>query len=446
MKNYLALLIMSYLLIACKPQNDTNIVIEPTKIDVPELGEYISFSIVGGLDYNYQYNIVNNVWEWKWRPNIQLSPSPLGKLRFNANGSYDFIDLNKTGTYKYNESTKLISFTGFLEGADGRYRVQRGVCLLIIVSKDGNTIQYEKNASLPQPDLKTPNSLFKGTILTSLAYNTMQYIDVSTAKVLKSHNVNLTALGVSGLASVSVNIYKNNPLDYDEIYPNLEIKDTEGNTLVKYKGVSTTGKKWAIGEYWYGVPSPDGSKIALAGKYMLHSSLLDPNYRAPFPIISIIDAKTGNEITWIECDNNNSWTADWLPNGGLILPKKGGGISLTDASFNIISAIYTKSVNEARSSPNGKKVAFAEGGKIFTMNIDGTNIQELTNKKITISATNLMDMCWSPDNESIAFVKKNLPLSDYFIYFASLDGEQFSYFNDIKGDYYLIKSHFISWK
>jgi WD40 repeat protein len=440
MKNCFVLVLISYLLIACKPQNEA----DNPKNTIPELGDYTSFNVTGSLDLNYQFNNANNAWEWKWNQNVQFLPSPLGKLRFNANGKYDFVDLQKTGTYQYDETTKLIKFTGFLDGAEGRYRVQRGVCILLIVSKDGNTVQYEKKSSIQQPDLQNPNGTFKGTILTSLADKTMHYLDIATAKTLKSHSAD--AFGVSGSAAISVYVYKNNPLDLSENYPNVEIKDAEGKQIAKYKGASNTGKQWAIGDYWYAMPSPDGAKIALTGKYYLHSNPFDPNYRAPFPIVSVIDAKTGTELIWFECDDNNRWGAAWLPNGGLILPKKSGGIRITDATLQNTTTVYTQPVIEARASPDGKKIAFAKGNQFFTMNSDGSNIQELTNKKVKLNATNLTDMAWGADNQSLALVMKNLPFNDYYILFISLDGERFSYFNDSKGDYYFIKSPFVSWK
>jgi hypothetical protein len=288
------LLLLSYLLIACKPANEVDKPPISAKTDVPELGDYTSFNVTGSLDLSYQFNNAHNAWEWKWNQNVQFLPSPFGTLRFNTNGSYDFIDLKKTGNYKYDEATKLVTFTGFLEGAEGRYRVQRGTCILLIVSQDGNTVQYEKKSALPQPNIQNPNGAFKGTIISALADNTTHYLDIASAKTLKSYKA--PAFGVAGKADISVYIYKNNPLDFSENYPNVEIKDADGKTVAKYKGASSTGKQWVIGAYWYGMPSPDGSKIALTGKYYLHSNPFDPNYRAPFPIVSVIDVQTGTEI------------------------------------------------------------------------------------------------------------------------------------------------------
>jgi hypothetical protein len=441
MKTYSLFFLYICLLMACKPTDPTADSTAHTTI--PELGEYISFNVTGSLDLNYQYNAANKSWEWKWNQNVQLLPSPLGKLRFNENGSYDFVDLQKSGKFTYSETTKLITFTGFLEGSTGRFRIQRGTCVLVIVSKDGNTVQYEKKSTVPQPDLKDPNGGFKGTILTALAANTSDYIDVATAKTTKTHPS--TGFGVTSQAPVAVYVYKNNPLDASEYYANVEIKDANGATTARYKGASAAGVRWAIGDYWYASPSPDGSKIALTGKYYLHSNPFDPNYRVPFPIVSVIDIRTGAELKWLECEDN-SWGAGWLPNGGLILSKKGGGIQTTDAALQNLTTIYPQSVREARCSPDGNKIAFVRGNQFFTMQSNGANMQVLSHSKLTLDATHFTDLAWSPDSQALALAMKNLPFNDYYLLFVHLDGSHFSYFNDVKGDYFFIKSPFVSWK
>jgi Tol biopolymer transport system component len=128
------------------------------------------------------------------------------------------------------------------------------------------------------------------------------------------------------------------------------------------------------------------------------------------------------------------------------MPKKGGGIQIMDAALQTATTIYSHPVIEARCSPDGEKVVFAKGSQIFTMNTDGTSVQELKNRKVIFSAANLTDMAWGKNSQSVVFVMKNLPFNDYYILFVSLDGEYFSYFNDSKGDYYFIKSPFISWQ
>ena len=57
-------------------------------------------------------------------------------------------------------------------------------------------------------------------------------------------------------------------------------------------------------------------------------------------------------------------------------------------------------------SPDGSKIAFDEGGEIFTVNVDGSNRRNLTNHPANDNAPS-----WSPDGSRIVFTSNRVPIS-----------------------------------
>ncbi len=445
MKNTLLLLMLSLVMMACPAPKDETI--SPTSnVNIPELGDYFSFDGYIVPD-NFKYDYRTNQWEWKVDIKLQLTPSAFGRLRFNKNGTYEFLDLNKSGTYKLDGQSKKIVFTGFMADAVGYFKIARGWCRLVIqaTAKDGSplSIVYEKKSDFPQPDVKDPNGNFKGTIVNMLTKTSMDYIDMATAKTLKSHSTN--SFPITGYSKYSVSIYKKNFLDSEEIYPVIEIKDTEGSLIKKFERTWQSADKWDIGDYWYGMISPDGTKLALVGQYRRYVSILDPKYVTPYPMISVIDIKSGSEIYSYTLDNQNRWGPGWTPNGELVMPRKGGGIVLLDANLKNPRTIYTKPVIEARMNQNNK-VLFAEGTGIFTMDSNGQNIVPVKSGNTTVSAAKLTDLGWSPDGKSMAFVYGKEIIKEYNILLLNGTGTEAIFVSDTKGDEINFLSPFLNWK
>jgi WD40-like Beta Propeller Repeat len=428
MKKILIFIVLSIQFISCIPLDGLSPE-NPTNITGPEAGEYNSFD-TNIVPDNFKYDIKTNQWEWKFGTNIklELTPSIFGRLILKKNGNYEYIDINKSGTYKVDKNTKKISFTGYMAGTEGYYKIKRGWCQLIIAGKgkDGSTLSviYEKKSDFPQPDIKEPNGGFKGTIVNMLSKSSADYIDVATGKTSKSHaNISFP---VTGYSKYSMKIYKKNFLDSDEIYPVIEIKDTEGNMIKKFEKTwrDPDSDKWDIGDYWYGMLSPDGSKIALVGQYKRYFVMLDPKYVDPYPMISIIDVKSGKEIYSYTLDKNgNNWGPGWSPNGELVMPRKGGGIAILDANLKNVKIIYSKNVTDA----NGSKIAPVK---------DGTG---------DLSIPKLFDLGWSPDGKSMAFVVEEY-LTKYNVILHNPATKEYKYFSDSKGDPYQLISPFLNWK
>jgi WD40-like Beta Propeller Repeat len=447
MKNTILLLMLSLVLMACPAPKDETLTPD-SSIGVPEVGDYFSFDSSIAPD-NFKYDIKTNQWEWKFGTNIKLefTPSAFGRLRFNKNGTYEFLDLKESGTYRQDKTSKKLIFTGFMANSEGFYRIKRGWCNLVISAKakDGSTLSivYEKKSDFPQPDVKDPNGNFSGVLVNMLSKKNADYIDVATAKTIKSHNS--TGFPVTGNSKFSVAIYKKNFLDSDEIYPIIEIKDEAGNMVKRFEKTWRDSDKWDIGDYWYGMLSPDGTKLALVGQYKRYFVVLDPKYVAPYPMISVIDVKSGNEIYSYTLDKNgNNWGPGWTPNGELLMPRKGGGIILLDATLKNIKTIYTKNVSEARMNQFGQ-VLFQEGSGIFTMDSNGSNIAPVKDGNGNLNIPKLFDLGWSPDGKSMAFVVEE-NLNTYNVLLKNTASNEFLYFSDSKGDSFQFYSPFLNWK
>jgi hypothetical protein len=446
MKKLLIIILIGLQITGCKSTDTTSDLTPQSSVNVPELGDYFAFDGYIAPD-NFKYDYRTNQWEWKVDIKLQLTPSPFGRLRFNKNGTYEFLDLNKSGTYKLDSKSKKIVFTGYMADAVGYFKIARSWCRLVIqaTSKDGSllSIVYEKKSDFPQPDIKDPNGSFKGTLVNMLTKTSADYIDIASAKTVKSHNS--TSFPINGYSKYSVSIYKKNFLDTDEIYPIIEIKDTEGNLIKKFEKTFRSEDKWDIGDYWYGMISPDGTKLALVGQYRRYVSILDPKYITPYHMISVIDVKTGNEIYSYTLDNQNRWGPGWTPNGELVMPRKGGGIILLDANLKNLKTVYTKPVNDARINQNNK-VLFAEGTGIFTMDSNGQNITQVKSGNTNLSAAKLTDLGWSPDGKSMAFVYGKEIIKEYNILLLNETGTEAIFMSDTKGDEINFISPFLNWK
>ncbi len=444
MKKLFIISLLSLQLFACKTLEE---VVSPTStINVPELGEYLSFDANIAPD-NFKYDIKTNQWEWKWGIKLELTPSPFGRLRFNKDGTYEFIDIFKSGTFKQDKNSKKILFTGYMAGAEGYFNIAKGWCKLVIQTKgnDGNilSIVYEKKSDFPQPDVKDPNGSFGGTILNMLTKTSADFIDITTGKTLKSFNSN--SFPITGYSKYSISIYKKNFLDTEEIYPVIEIKDEQGNLVKKFEKTWRDTDRWDIGDYWYGMISPDGTKLALVGKYKRYISFLDPRSSDQYPMIGIIDLKTEREIFSYALDyNGNNWGPGWTPNSELVMPRKGGGINVLDASLKNIKTIYTKNVSEARMNQFGQ-VLFHEGSGVFIADVNGKYVEQVKNGNTNLSINKIFDLGWSADGKSLAFVVEEY-LNTYNIILLNASGGEAIYFSDAKGDIFQFSSPFLNWK
>jgi len=162
---------------------------------------------------------------------------------------------------------------------------------------------------------------------------------------------------------------------------------------------------WFGGSLFSPKLSPDGSKLAVTV-----TSYSD--YKIDSDAVLVFD-KGGNVIARF----NNKYMADWTPDGRLVMTgsiknesvdgsvrtKATPGIYVSDATLSTVTRI-DPNLNDpapyhAAVSPDGKKIAFIKNDHVWTINIDGSDLKQITaadNDNIETFPT------WSPDGDYIA--------------------------------------------
>ena len=260
--NSLLIFFLSVSLFACSQSGK--------KVQIPEVGIYSSVTTSVENHYEWEFNPFTKQMEMRLKPHVQIMPSAFGRLEIKANGTYEFIDQKKGGAYKYDEKTKKINFTGYMEAGEATFSYSKSTCILLINVK-GKTfsLQYEKASTRPlsetQPDLKTPNADFSGTIVAALGYQSVDYIDLSSAKTTTTFSYT----GYTKASGAGQTIHLEEPdriVNFSLEEPLLEIRDKAGNKLFSYKAKSASGKEWKIARYTGAMLSPDETKFVLTGQ------------------------------------------------------------------------------------------------------------------------------------------------------------------------------------
>ena len=153
-----------------------------------------------------------------------------------------------------------------------------------------------------------------------------------------------------------------------EIYPAPKYKYDFERPRISYNQ-SYVAYDGGSNQITYVINASDGSLVATIGDYDVNQPMLSPS---------------------------------WAPDGTLIvqgLTSMNNGIYKVSADFTTIeridpnlSEVYSPSV-----SPDGKKIAFINLGKVWTMNLDGSNAT-LFNTEIA----NFYSPTWSPDSKYLA--------------------------------------------
>jgi hypothetical protein len=143
-KNYIASIVFLFISVgACSQKNK--------RVEIPEVGTYVTMNLDAVNRYENVFNTRTGQLELTLKTNLEVAPSPFGRLEIKDNGTYEFLDLKKSGKYWYNEKIKKIEFSGHMEGATATFTISKGTCILLISTKNvQNGLQYEMKSKYPQ--------------------------------------------------------------------------------------------------------------------------------------------------------------------------------------------------------------------------------------------------------------------------------------------------------
>ena len=144
--------------------------------------------------------------------------------------------------------------------------------------------------------------------------------------------------------------------------------------------------------------SSDKSRIAIAGDYYDQPS-------GSFPrLVEVLD-RTGKLIVKYTTDDAGKSFKEivWLPDGNLLMVTDFGLFKTDDLTLLHATKLSNAPFNSwgfISSSPDGKRLAFTSGGRVFTMNLDGSGLVQVTDSD---SDSREYATQWSPDGKYLAF-------------------------------------------
>jgi Periplasmic component of the Tol biopolymer transport system len=162
--------------------------------------------------------------------------------------------------------------------------------------------------------------------------------------------------------------------------------------------------------YWAFSLSPDRKKIMFVSG--LPPSGLPGSYNLQTYVSNIDGSNLKGNLSYVE----DFWANEsWQPNGSLLLINQNGNLYIVGGDKNDKRLLYEGDASEPQWFSNGKKILFVENkNKLYSINVDGTNLTFITNFGRTYpyfwnSFEEAKRFSISPPGEIIAFTSTLYP-------------------------------------